>query len=79
MRIHARPCLADYFSLSLLSLSFIPYLPSSLFPVMIPANLVKFFKKFVPASTADTVSKFMGDPNGRQEGIEADLDIQCGI
>jgi tripeptidyl-peptidase-1 len=43
---------------------------------MIPANLVKFFKRFVPDSTADTVSKFMGDANGRQEGVEADLDIQ---
>jgi len=45
---------------------------------MIPANLVAFFKKFVPSAPAAdaVVSKFGGDPNGAQEGIEADLDIQ---
>lgn len=45
---------------------------------MIPANLVAFFNKFVPSAPAAdaVVSKFGGDPNGAQEGIEADLDIQ---
>jgi hypothetical protein len=45
---------------------------------MIPANLKAFFKKFLPtAPDADSVvSAFKGDPNGAQEGIEADLDIQ---
>jgi tripeptidyl-peptidase-1 len=45
---------------------------------MIPANLKKFFAMFLPNAPASdsVVSKFEGDPDGTQEGIEADLDIQ---
>ena len=45
---------------------------------MIPANLKAFFAKFLPTLPASdsVVSKFQGDPDGSQEGIEADLDIQ---
>ena len=46
---------------------------------MVPKNLVTFFADYVPnaASGDDTVNKFVGDKNNKQqEGIEADLDIQ---
>ena len=45
-------------------------------PLSLPRSLS--FKKFVPSAPASdaVVSKFGGDPDGSQEGIEADLDIQ---
>jgi subtilase family serine protease len=43
---------------------------------MDPSDLKTFFKTYVPSSTDDTVSKFVGDPGTGQGGVEASLDIQ---
>ena len=45
---------------------------------MIPKNLVNFFAQYVKSAGAgdDTVNAFKGNPDGKQEGVEADLDIQ---